>query len=212
MCYVLLRHLSHRFSLCSMLRSVHLAALSSAPVLNLPPSSSRNHPDTTSMRSSMCVCQYIFLPAICHTLYYFSFVCFFCFHSSLFCLLVILLSLNFLLDFCVFHHLSVILLLFVFSLSCVTGSSYYYLLKFLEFPGACSSFLFTSTLTFSISQQHARLAQGVHEMDLASHLHFLVPPVLLPSSLLLFLFPSLHLVLLGEGSNNGGENARGRLV
>lgn len=91
-------------ALCSMLRSVHLAALSSAPVLNLPPSSSRNHPDTTSMRSSMCVCQYIFLPAICHTLYYFSFVCFFCFHSSLFCLLVvILLSLNFLLDFCVFH-------------------------------------------------------------------------------------------------------------
>lgn len=129
----------------------------------LPPSSSCNRPDTTSARG---VRPCIFLPAICHVLYYFSFFgslfFFFLPLSAAHYLLYLLLSrpsLNLRVGFlCISSSLWKQLLplyAFAFSLSCLVLLSHQ---NSFEFPEALFVFLVPplSTLTFSsISHQRA---------------------------------------------------------
>lgn len=141
---------------------------------------------------------------------------FFTFWRLLFCQLIIIsTSQNFLSGFCLFH---------VFFCS----SSYPFTSCFLSFM--CHRLLYYCLITYLIFRDrfvflvyfhrflnlHLSLTHqtcmGVLERDLAYLLHFLVPPVLLVSSLLFSLFPFLHFGLLGEGSNNGRENERGSLA
>lgn len=69
----------------------------------------------------------------------------------------------------------------------------------------------SSSLVHSFSPPSLHPSAGILEKEVTHSDHFLLPPVLLP---FISLFPSLHtcVVLLGEGSNNGGEKERGRAV